>query len=99
MDQVVLDIGAAGGYLVKLASERGFDAQGNEDNEKAYQALLDDGMQPVAPDAGQIPAWRRAIRESNQALAAEGVVSSALLGEVECMVDAFRAGKEAHDCN
>jgi TRAP-type C4-dicarboxylate transport system substrate-binding protein len=78
---------------------RGFDAQGNEDNEKAYQALLDDGMQPVAPDAGQIPAWRRAIRESNQALAAEGVVSSALLGEVECLVGAFRAGKQAHDCN
>ena len=78
---------------------RGFDTQGNEDNEKAYQALLDDGMQPVAPDAGQIPAWRQAIRESNQALAAEGVVSTALLDEVECMVDAFRTGKEAHDCN
>jgi hypothetical protein len=26
-------------------------------------------------------------------------VSTALLSEVECMVDAFRAGKEAHDCN
>jgi TRAP-type C4-dicarboxylate transport system substrate-binding protein len=78
---------------------RGFDTQGDEDNEKAYQALLDDGMQPVAPDSGQIPAWRQAIRESNQALAAAGVLSTALLGEVECMVDAFRAGKEAHDCN
>jgi TRAP-type C4-dicarboxylate transport system substrate-binding protein len=78
---------------------RGFDTQGNEDNEKAYQALLDDGMQPVAPDSGQVPTWRQAIRESNQSLAAEGVVSTALLSEVECMVDAFRAGKEAHDCN
>ena len=78
---------------------RGFDTQGNEDNEQAYQALLDDGMQPVAPDAGQIPAWRQAVRESNQALAADGVVDAALLGEMECLVNAFRAGKEAHGCN
>ena len=78
---------------------RGFDAQGNEDNEQAYQALLDDGMQPVAPDAGQIPAWRRAVRESNHSLAREGVVDAALLGEVECLVNAVRAGKEPHDCN
>ena len=78
---------------------RGFDTQGNEDNEKAYQALLDDGMQPVAPDAGQVPEWRRAVRTSNQALAADGVVDAALLGEVECLVNAFRAGNEAHECN
>ena len=78
---------------------RGFDMQGNDDNEKAYQALLEDGMQPVAPDAGQIPAWRRVVRESNRALAADGVVDIALLDQVECLVNAFRAGHQGHDCN
>jgi SAM-dependent methyltransferase len=33
----LLDIGAAGGYLVKLASERGFDAQGVEISEHAVE--------------------------------------------------------------
>ncbi|MGD9020846.1 MAG: TRAP transporter substrate-binding protein DctP [Lysobacterales bacterium] len=77
---------------------RGFDSQGNADNEAAYQALLDDGIQPVAPDAGQIPAWRSAIRESNYALADDGEVDAALLGVMECLVEAFRAGQQAHDC-
>jgi TRAP-type C4-dicarboxylate transport system substrate-binding protein len=77
---------------------RGFDQQGTEDSENAFQALLDDGMQPVTPDRGQIPIWREAVRASNHDLAREGVVDPALLDEIECYVDAYRTGKRADGC-
>jgi len=78
---------------------RGFDQQGNVDNEKAFQALLDDGMQPVKPDQGQVPVWREAVKASNHDLASEGVVDTALLDEIECHIEAYRAGKQANDCS
>lgn len=77
---------------------RGFEQQGNEDNEKAYQALLDDGMKSVAPDQGQIPEWRAAVWESNHQLAGQGIVDVDLLNEIECYVSAFRAGETTKDC-
>ncbi len=77
---------------------RGFDEQGNEDNENAFQALLDDGMKPVTPDQGQISVWRDAARASNHELARKGVVDSALLDEAECYIDAYRTGKQADGC-
>lgn len=77
---------------------RGFDQQGNDDNEKAYQALLDDGMKPVTPDLGQMSEWHAVVRESNHQLAGEGVVDTALLNEVECYVSAHRSGDTAKDC-
>jgi TRAP-type C4-dicarboxylate transport system substrate-binding protein len=77
---------------------RGFDQQGNEDNEKAFQALLDDGMQAVTPDQGQIPVWRDVVRKSNHELAHDGVVDAALLDQIECYIDAYREGKQANDC-
>jgi TRAP-type C4-dicarboxylate transport system substrate-binding protein len=77
---------------------RGFELQGNEDNEKAYQALLDDGMKSVTPDQGQIPQWHAAVRESNHELARQGVVDIGLLNEIECHVAAFRAGETIKDC-
>ena len=75
-----------------------FDRQGNEDNQKAYKALIDNGMTPVTPDQGQIPEWRDAINESNHRLANEGEVDVRLLDELECYVAGFRAGNQAKDC-
>lgn len=77
---------------------RGFDQRGNEDNEKAFQALLDDGMKPVTPDQGQVPVWRDVVRASNRELAREGVIDAALLDEIECYIDAYRTGKQADGC-
>ena len=78
---------------------RGFDQQGNDDNEKAYKALLDDGMKSVSPDQGQIPEWQKAVWESNHKLAGEGVIDIKLLNEIECYIAAFRAGNQANGCN
>jgi TRAP-type C4-dicarboxylate transport system substrate-binding protein len=77
---------------------REFDEQGNQDNIDAYQALLDDGMQSVTPDAGQVPEWHKAVRASNKELAAQGVVNPKLLDEIECYIAAHRAGKQANGC-
>jgi len=77
---------------------RGFDQEGNDDDKKAYKALLDDGMKAVTPDQGQIPQWEKAVRESNRRLATEGLVDVALLNEIECYVAAYRANDLAKDC-
>jgi len=77
---------------------RGFDQQGNEDNENAYKALLDDGMKSVIPDQGQIHEWHNAIQKSNHELAADGVIDVGLLNEIECYITAFRADNPAKDC-
>ena len=77
---------------------RGFDQQGNEDNQNAYKALLDDGMKSVTPDQGQVHEWNRIIKESNHRLAEEGIIDIRLLNELECHVAAYRAGDLAKDC-
>lgn len=77
---------------------RGFDQQGNEDNIKAYQALLDDGMKSVMPDQGQVPVWRDVVQKSNHQLAQEGMVSIGLLNEIECYIKAFRDASPGRDC-
>jgi TRAP-type C4-dicarboxylate transport system substrate-binding protein len=76
----------------------GFEQQGNEDNKKAYKALLDDGMTSVAPNRSQIKEWHAAVEASNHKLAAEDVIDADLLAEVECYVDAYRAGNTEKDC-
>ena len=75
-----------------------FDRQGNEDNKKAYKALIESGIKAVTPDTGQIPKWRKVVQESNRRLAAQGAIDIALLDEVECYLNAFRADKPAQDC-
>jgi TRAP-type C4-dicarboxylate transport system substrate-binding protein len=77
---------------------RGFDEQGNEDNEQAYKALLADGMEAVTPDLAELPEWHKAIRETNHRLAKEGVVDEGLLNEIECYVAAHRANDLTRDC-
>lgn len=77
---------------------QGFDQQGDEDNEKAYAALLGDGMKAVTPDQGQVPEWHRIIQETNHRLANEGEIEVGLLNEIECYVAAFRADDLTKDC-
>lgn len=76
-----------------------FDRQDNEENQKAYKALIDNGMTPVTPDQGQVPEWRNAVQASNRRLADDGVIDVRLLDELECYLGGFRAGNQAKDCN
>jgi TRAP-type C4-dicarboxylate transport system substrate-binding protein len=75
-----------------------FDRQGNEDNQEAYKALIENGMKPVTPDQGQVPEWRKAVHASNRRLADEGAIDIHLLDELECYLDSFRTGNTAKDC-
>ncbi len=77
---------------------QGFDQQGEEDNEKAYAALLGDGMKAVTPDPGQVREWHRVIQETNHRLANDGEVDVRLLNEIECYVAAYRADDLTKDC-
>ncbi|MCP4048972.1 MAG: C4-dicarboxylate ABC transporter [Gammaproteobacteria bacterium] len=77
---------------------QGFDQQGEEDNEKAYAALLGDGMKAVTPDPGQVREWHRVIQETNHRLANDGEVDARLLNEIECYVAAYRADDLTKDC-
>jgi len=88
--------------IVREVMERiyeGFDQEGKEDNQEAYIALIDNGMKAVTPDRGQIPEWRKAIRESNRRLAGEGAIDIRLLDEIDCYINAFRANDMAKDCS
>lgn len=76
-----------------------FDQQGAADNQAAYQALLDDGMKSVKSEQGQLSEWQDAVRKSNHKLAAEGVVSTAVLAEIECYINAYRGGDKSKDCS
>ncbi len=87
--------------IVREVMERvylGFDQQGDADNQAAYKALLEDGLIAVKPAAGQLDTWHTNVQQSNHKLAGEGVVSMALLAELECYVGAFRAGEMDRDC-
>jgi TRAP-type C4-dicarboxylate transport system substrate-binding protein len=75
-----------------------FEKQGNEDNAKAYQALLNDGMKSVTPNPEQVHEWRLAIQKSNHQIAADGAIDIKLLNEVECYVTAYRADDQDKDC-
>jgi TRAP-type C4-dicarboxylate transport system substrate-binding protein len=78
---------------------RGFDEQGNHDNQMAYQALLDDGMQAITPEQGQIESWRDIVRVANHELAGSGVVNVGLLNELECYLTALRSDDIEKDCS
>lgn len=75
-----------------------FEEQGNDDNKKAYKALLDDGMKSVIPNHSQVREWHIAIQESNHRLAAENVIDAGLLNELECYVAAYREENLSKDC-
>ena len=75
-----------------------FEKQGNEDNAKAYQALLKDGMKAVTPDPAQVQEWGLAIQKSNHQLAADGIIDIKLLNELECYVTAYRSNDQDKDC-
>jgi len=77
---------------------RGFDEEGIADNDKAFQALLDDGVKVVIPEQDQIGVWHDAVQKSNQKMAQEGAVDITLLNEINCYVHAYREGTPDKDC-
>jgi len=78
---------------------RKFDSEGAAEDRKAMQALIDDGMQLIEPDRGQIPKWSALVRASNRELAKGGLLDIKLLDQVDCYLAAYRSNKEPQHCS
>lgn len=78
---------------------RGFNEQGIVDDRNAYQALLDEGLQPVELTAQERAGWQELISRSNREVAEKGIYDLALLKEIECYLTAYRTGSDATHCS
>ena len=60
----------------------------------AKQALFKAGMQKVVPEQEQLAQLRSALKKSNDAIAAAGMVSSEMYKELLALVAKYRAGEQ-----
>ncbi|MEO0576102.1 MAG: TRAP transporter substrate-binding protein DctP [Pseudomonadota bacterium] len=74
-----------------------FEEANRIDNEKAMTALAGVGIEMVELDAGQLPAWRKAVEATNERLAKEGVYSSELYAKVIDLLDGYRDERASAD--
>ncbi len=72
-----------------------WDVENQRDAEEAMQALINAGLRPVDPAAGEVERLQAAMGESNLEMAREGIVSLDLLLEIRGLIDEYRAGKSA----
>ncbi len=71
-----------------------YDKLNIEDESAAKAALLKAGMQKVVPEPGPLAELQAAVRKSNDALAASGMVSRDLYEDLLRLVDEYRAGQQ-----
>ncbi len=74
---------------------RKFDQNGVTENSKALQALLENGLQMVLPDAADVNQWRGIVSESNRSLAKEGAFDPALLDRMQLLISEYQDGTAA----
>jgi TRAP-type C4-dicarboxylate transport system substrate-binding protein len=72
---------------------RKFDQNGVTDNNAAFQALLESGLQLMPTDASEVSQWRGIVTESHRKLAADGVFDPLLLDQMQSLLDDYRAGR------
>lgn len=79
---------------------RKFDQNGERDNDEAFQALLESGLELVPTDADDVGQWRKVVRESQVKLGREGVFDIQLMEQMQALLDDYRAsdgtGAAAH---
>lgn len=74
---------------------RKFDQNGVTENEKALEALLENGLQMVSPDTSDVNEWRSVVSASNRNLANEGSFDPALLDQMKMLIQEYRGGQTA----
>jgi len=70
---------------------RKIDQASIDDNDKALVALLEQGLQLVEPEAGDIPNWKQRVVQSNLELADKGVVTKSWQEELLAHLADFRS--------
>lgn len=71
-----------------------YDKLNIEEETEAKQALFKAGMQKVVPNEEETAELRAALKKSNDAIAAQGMVSKTLYEELLALVTEFRAGAQ-----
>jgi TRAP-type C4-dicarboxylate transport system substrate-binding protein len=74
---------------------RKFDQNGVTENNKALEALLENGLQLVLPDAADVSQWRGIVDASNRSLAMEGAFDAALLDRMQSLIREYQEGAAA----
>ena len=74
---------------------RKFDRYGVADNQEALQALLDNGLELVSPDAVEVREWRAIVNDSHRQMAIDGTFDIELLDRVEELIDDYRSDTAA----
>lgn len=74
---------------------RKFDQNGEADNEEAFQALLESGLELVPTDSKDVGQWRNVVRESQVKLGQEGVFDIQLMEQMQGILDKYRASHDA----
>jgi TRAP-type C4-dicarboxylate transport system substrate-binding protein len=74
---------------------RKFNQNGVTDNDKALQALLENGLQMVLPDTANVNEWRSIVNDSNRALARAGAFDEALLDRMQALIREYQGGVAA----
>ena len=69
---------------------RKFDQSGVTDNRNALKALLDNGLEMVAPDTAEVDEWRVIVNASHRQLASDGAFDPVLLDQVQVLIDEYR---------
>ena len=74
---------------------RKFDRYGVTDNLEALQALLDNGLEMVSPNAMEVSEWRTIVSDSHRQMAIDGTFDIELLDRVEELIDDYRGDAAA----
>jgi TRAP-type C4-dicarboxylate transport system substrate-binding protein len=72
---------------------RKFDQNGAKDNQEAFQALLDSGLELVPTNAADVEQWRETVYASHMKLGREGVFDVTLLEQMQGLLDEYRASQ------
>ncbi len=67
-----------------------WDVENRQDAEKALQALINAGVEPVEPAPGELERLQAIMAETNLSLARNGFISLALLQEIQGLIGQYR---------
>lgn len=62
-----------------------------QDNEQAFQALKNQGMEVIATDQDSKAQWLAAVEQATQRLIREGVISAEIMAQINKHLDTFRS--------
>lgn len=74
---------------------RKFDKYGVGENDDALQALLDNGLKMVKPDASEVREWQTIVNRSSRELGNEGVFDIKLLDRIDVLLRQYRSNGTA----